>query len=325
MKKFYYLISAVIIIIIGVNAYYGYHIYNQQLNFHTEMLSNQSQICGWEIEQSGYEFENEINYIVFSSDIASFFEDQQGAELKIKKLELFYFKYQNLIKNIKIIDNNKKVYSLFKDKTNHFISDYYLSQRQKPLIDKEEVSANNDGTYTYVLPVFKDNKTVINILIKSDIDNYINSVFENYHLGNTLWQWLVSTNGEIISNNLTHDSISVNKLDKIINDISNGFNGSLLHEVSAGNTSNEYLSAYYPVRILTNDMGIVFSLETNIIISSIITTSIIVGASTTLVLILIILLFIFFIRKKNKEENKIRGSLSSMKEVLESFLLVLWF
>ena len=90
MKKIYYIISVVIVIILGVNAYYGYHIYNQQLSFHTDMLSNQSQICGWEIEQSGYEFENEINYIVFSSDIASFFDDTEGLELKVKKLELFY-------------------------------------------------------------------------------------------------------------------------------------------------------------------------------------------------------------------------------------------
>lgn len=318
MKKIYFLISTVIVIIIGVNAYYGFHIYNQQLSFHTDMLSNQSQICGWEIEQSGYEFENEINYIVFSSDIASFFEDQQGLELKVKKLELFYFKYQNLIKNIRIIDNNKNVYSLFKDKTNHFISDYYLSQKQQLLVDHEDVIANLDGTYTYVLPVFKDNKTVVNILVKSDIDKYINSIFDNYHLGNTLWQWLVSTDGQIISNNLTNDSISVEKLDKIIEDINNGFNGSILHKIALANTKNAYLSTYYPIRILTHDMGIVFSLETNIIISSIITNSIIVGSSTTLILILIILLFVFFIRKKNKEENKIRGSLSAMREVLES-------
>ena len=317
MKKIYYIISAVIVIILGVNAYYGYHIYNQQLSFHTDMLSNQSQICGWEIEQSGYEFENEINYVVFSSDIASFFDDQEGLELKIKKLELFYFKYQNLIKNIRIIDNNKNVYSLFKDQTNHFISDYYISQRQRKLVDKEEVTLNKDGTYTYVLPVFRENQTVINILVKSDIDNYINSVFENYHLGRTLWQWLVSTDGQIITNNLTRDTISVNKLDKITKDIKNGFKGSLLHTVSFENTKNGYLSAYYPIRILTNDMGIVFSLETNIIISSVITTSIMVGASTTFILILIIILFIIFIRKKNKEENKIRDSLSSMREILE--------
>lgn len=134
MKKFYYLVAFVISIILIVNAYYGYHIYNQQLKFHSDMLKSQSQICGWDIEQSGYEFENEINYIVFSSDMISFFDNPADRELKVKKLELFYFKYQNLIKSIQLIDNNRNVYSLFKDKTNHFISDYYLSQRQKSLL-----------------------------------------------------------------------------------------------------------------------------------------------------------------------------------------------
>src|SRR6056297_1950056 len=116
MKKFYYLVVAVIIIALGANAYYGYYIYKQQLDFHTDMLLNHTEICGWEIEQSGYDFENEINYIVFSSDLAHFFEDKYDADLKIKKLELFYFKYQKLIKNIKLIDTHKNVFSLFKDK-----------------------------------------------------------------------------------------------------------------------------------------------------------------------------------------------------------------
>lgn len=304
--------------ILSINVYYGYHIYNQQLNFHKEMLLNQSQICGWEIEQSGYEFENEINYIVFSTDIARFFEDPDNAEHKVKKLELFYFKYQNLIRNIKLTDNNKNVYSLFKDKTNHFISDYYVSQRQKPLVNKEMVTLNNDGTYTYILPVFKDNEPVVNILIKSDIDDYITSVFENYHLGNTLWQWLINMDGKIVSNNLSKDTISVNKIDKIAEDLENGFNGSVLHTVTAENSKKEYLSAYYPIRILTYDMGVVFSLETEIIISSVITTSLILGASTILILIIIIIFFILFIRKKNKEEGKLQDSISSMKEIIES-------
>ncbi len=318
MKKIYYLLSIVIIIILGVNAYFGYHIYKQQLNFHTDMLSNQAQICSWEIEQSGYEFENEINYIVFSSDIASFFENENDIEIKVKKLELFYFKYQNLIKNIRIIDNNKNVYSLFKDKTNHFISDYYISQRQRKLIDREDVILNNDGSYTYILPVFKDSKTVINILVKVDIDNYINSVFDNYHLGNTLWQWLVSTNGEIISNNITRDTLFVDEIDHITEDINNSYRGYILHNVSFENTNNKYLSVYYPIRILTKDMGIVFSLETKIIINTVVTNSIIVGTSTMLILILIIYLFIFYIRKRYKEEKKIKDSLVAMREILES-------
>jgi len=282
------------------------------------MLTNQAQICSWEVEQSGYEFENEINYIVFSSDIAGFFSDEKNLDLKIRKLELFYFKYQNLVKNIKIIDNNKNVYSLFKDKTNHFISDFYTSQRQTPLLDKEDVVLNNDDSYTYVLPVFKDNKTVVNILIKVNITQYIRSVFENYHLGTTLWQWLVDTDGKILTNNIVKDTISVSELPKIIPDINEGLKGSLLHTIKIQNSKNKYLSVYYPVRILTKDMGVVFSLETKIIIKSVITNSVIISASSFIVFIIIIIVFIIYMRRKNSETKSVNKNITALNQILES-------
>ncbi|MEA2106294.1 MAG: ATP-binding protein, partial [Bacteroidota bacterium] len=318
MKKFYYLVAVIIIIALGTNAYYGYHIYKQQLDFHSNMLINQTEICSWEIEQSGYEFENEINYIVFSSDLAHFFEEKEKADLKIKKLELFYFKYQKLIKNIKLIDNHKNVFSLFKDKTNHFISDYYISQKQTELKDREGITKNNDGTYTYLLPIFYENNTVLNILIKVDIDYYINSVFENYHIKETLWQGLIDMSGDIISNNLSRDTITIHKIDHIINELNNGFNGAVRQKITANNQTNEYLSTYYPIRILGNDLGILFSLETKIIIDSVIKNTIIVTFSTFFILILIILFFIIFIRRKNLAQNKIQQSEKAMKEMLES-------
>ncbi|MDK2978013.1 MAG: hypothetical protein PWP52_727 [Bacteroidales bacterium] len=318
MKKFYYLIAFIIIIALGTNAYYGYHIYKQQLDFHSNMLINQTEICGWEIEQSGNEFENEINYIVFSSDLAHFFEEKEKADLKIKKIELFYFKYQKLIKNIKLIDTHKNVFSLFKDKTNHFISDYYISQKQTELKDREGILKNNDGTYTYLLPVFDDNKTVLNILIKVDIDHYINSVFENYHIKETLWQGLIDMSGDLISNNLLRDTITIHKIDHIINELNNGFNGAVRQKITVNNQTNEYLTTYYPIRILGNDLGIIFSLETKIIIDSVIKNTFIVSFSTFFVLILIILFFIGFIRRKNLAQNKIQQSEKAMKEMLES-------
>ncbi|MFO7843499.1 MAG: response regulator [Bacteroidales bacterium] len=318
MKKFYYLVVVIIIIALGANAYYGYYIYKQQLDFHTDMLLNHTEICGWEIEQSGYDFENEINYIVFSSDLAHFFEDKEDADLKIKKLELFYFKYQKLIKNIKLIDNHKNVFSLFKDKANQFINDYYISQKQTTLKNREEIVKNNDGTYTYLLPVFYDDNTVLNILIKVDIDHYIQSVFENYHMKETLWQGLIDMNGDIITNNLSRDTITIHKLEPVIKELNNGYSGSIRQKVTADNQTNEYLTTYYPIRILANDLGIIFSLETKIIIDSIIKNSVIVSFSTIFILILIIVVFIVFIRRKNFEQNKIQQSEKAMKTMLES-------
>lgn len=169
-----------------------------------------------------------------------------------------------------------------------------------------------------MLPVFKDNLTTLNILIKVDIDTYINSIFENYHLGKTLWQWLVSTDGVIISNNLTKDSIQITQLEKITSDLQNGYQGSVLNSASYNDIKDNYLSAYYPIRILSNDYGIVFSLETKTIIDSVITNSILVSTSTILILILIIILFIFLIRKKNSEQSSIKQSENALRETLES-------
>ncbi|HAN18334.1 MAG: hypothetical protein A2X13_04455 [Bacteroidetes bacterium GWC2_33_15] len=318
MKRFYYLLMIVLLIIVLVNSYYYYYIYNQQVKFQTDMLDKQIQICGWEIEQSGYEFENEINYIVFSSDIANFFDSPEKTEMRVRKLELFYFKYQNLIRNIKIIDENKNVFSLFKDKTNHFISDYYISQKQKELLAKEDVSINADGSYNYTLPVFVNNKAVVNIVIKADIQDFIKNVFENYHLGNTLWQWSVNSNGEIFNQNLTRDSIQISKIEKIAVDIKNGYKGSVHNQVKFNGNKNDIISVYQPIRILNNDIGIVFSLETKIVLKSIISNAIIVGSLTILILLFIIIFFLIFIKRRFHEEKQIRKSESSLKEIMES-------
>jgi signal transduction histidine kinase/DNA-binding response OmpR family regulator len=318
MKKFYYLVIILIAIIVGINIYFYYRYYNQQVAFQTDILEKQIQICSWEMEHSGYEFENEINYIVFSTDIANFFDSEEKRELRIRKLELFYFKYQKLIKNIKIVDENKNVFSLFKDKTNHFITDYYVAQKQKDLNTIEEVSINQDGSYNYILPVFLNNKAVVNIVIKVDINEYMKQVYENYHLGNTIWQWTVDLDGNLFNYNLTRDSIQISNISKVVADINNGYKGSIKNEVIINGKRNDLISVYHPVRILSKDFGIVFSLETKIVIKSIIGNIIIIGASTIIALLLIISVFMYIISKMTTQENKVKKSESAFKEILES-------
>ena len=318
MKKFYTFLIAILVIIIGINSYYYYYFYNQQVAFHTDILEKQMDICIWEIEHSGYEFENEINYIVFSTDIANFFDSEAKKELRIRQLELFYFKYQNLIKNIKVIDNNKNVFSLFKDKTNHFITDYYLAQKQKELNDREEVSLNPDGSYNYILPVFFNNKTAANIIIKVDINEYMKKVFENYHLGSTVWQWTIDSGGKLYNNNLSQDSIFITQTDIIVNDIENGLKGSIKNQVISNGKRSELISVYHPLRILSHDFGVVFSLETKIVIGSIIRKIILVSVFTILVFLFILGILIYLIQKKHNKENQIRKSESAFKEILES-------
>lgn len=317
MKKARFLIVAAILLVIAVNVHYYYRIYKQQVAFHKEILMRQTQICGWEIEQTGYEFENEINYIVFSTELIEFFNNLDNQDDRIKKLELFYFKYQNLIQNINIIDNNKNVFSLFKDKSNQFLTDFYIAQRQKRLYQKETVLENEDGTYTYILPVFQENKAVLNILIKVDFMNYIQDVFANYHLGSTLWQWVVKRTGEVVDNNLISDSLYVSKLDVISQNLSIGDKGFIQHQINRNNEQVKAFSFYYPTRLLSKDFGIVFSLKSEVIISSIIRNAVLVGASTFLFLVFIIGMTFVMMRRKDREHDRLKQSEEALQMILE--------
>ncbi len=317
MKRARFLIIAAILLVIAVNVYYYYRIYKQQVAFHKEILMRQTQICGWEIEQTGYEFENEINYIVFSTELIEFFNELDNQDERIKKLELFYFKYQNLIQNINIIDDNRNVFSLFKDKSNQFLTDFYIAQRQKRLYQKETVLENEDGTYTYVLPVFGENKAELNILIKVNFLNYIHDVFANYHLGSTLWQWMVKSTGEIVSTNLAHDSLYVSKLDVISQNLSIGEKGFIQHHINLDDEEINAFSFYYPTRLLSKDFGIVFSLKSEVIISSIIRNAVLVGAATFLFLVFIIGLTFVMMRRKDREHDRLKQSEEALQMILE--------
>lgn len=317
MKRARFLIIAAILLVIAVNVYYYFRIYQQQVTFHKDILMRQTQICGWEIEQTGYEFENEINYIVFSTDLVRFFQNIEQQSARIKKLELFYFKYQNLVQNINIIDDNKNVFSLFKDKSNQFLTDFYIAQRQKRLYQKETILSNEDGSYTYILPIFQNNKAVLNILVKVDFINYIHDVFANYHLGNTLWQWTIKNTGEITSNNLTNDSLYVSKLDVITQHLSIGEKGFIQHDIRVNNQPMKAFSFFYPTRLLTKDLGIVFSLKSEVIISSIIRNAVLVGAATFLFLVFIIGLTFIMMRRKDREHNRLKQSEEALQMILE--------
>lgn len=115
MRKIYISISLVIITILVVNLYYYFDIYRQQTDFQKNFLINQTQICSYEIEKRADDFENELNYILFSEDFSRFFSDPAIRESGIQKLELLFANYSTLVNNILVYDNRQNVANLYKD------------------------------------------------------------------------------------------------------------------------------------------------------------------------------------------------------------------
>ncbi|GAH32786.1 unnamed protein product, partial [marine sediment metagenome] len=73
MRKIYFLISAVIVIILSLNVYYYFDIYDQQVDFQKSFLLKQTQLCEEEIEKVGSQFVSDLNRILFLDDITQFF------------------------------------------------------------------------------------------------------------------------------------------------------------------------------------------------------------------------------------------------------------
>ena len=139
MKKTFYIILISVFAFIILNTIFYLKIYKDQKDFQTELLSHQIRICGNTIEQYGLNFENEVNYILYSENINLLFTDPDIKERGLKNLDLFYSKYSALINNITVYGNQKNVYSLILDKKNNFVSDYYESQQQIPLLDRDKL------------------------------------------------------------------------------------------------------------------------------------------------------------------------------------------
>ena len=315
MKKINILIPLIIVIVIISNVYYYLNTYHLQVNFQKNFLLKQTQISGYEIEKTGQDFMSDLNFILFSENIQNFFTDPVAREEVSRKIEIFYTKYQNLISGISLYDDQRNAFTFYKDDKNKRISNIFITREQKQLATHEKIVKEN-GKYSYYLPVFSNNKVTANIVVTLDYNRFINTVFEKSHLGDIQWQWLLDEEGHLLFSNLETDSLRILEMEKIARDISNGFQGALLHKVYINGKETTVISAYYPTNFLGRDFGIVFSLQTDIILKTIIKNAIILASLTLLLIFLIIILFVLFIRRQREEEEKIKRLEENLRKIL---------
>ena len=138
MKKIYFSVFGIIAILVVISFYYYSQIFNQQVEFQQDFLLKQTQICGYEIEQTGFEFSSDLNKILFSEDISRFFESEEIKSRTIQDIELFYEKYKYLITGIEVYDNNCNVFYDYKGSKGGFIRDEYVAQAQKEIYSREK-------------------------------------------------------------------------------------------------------------------------------------------------------------------------------------------
>ena len=269
MNRTFLIILISIFLFIGINTIFYFTIFNQQLDFQTDLLARQTRLCGSTIEQGGMNFENELNAIPFADDFSELFTNTEIRERGAENLQKLYTRNSELINKITVFNNENNVYSLILDRKGYFVTDYYESQEQTILRERDELIFDQDKFFLSI-PDFDENGIVrSNIVVEINFTLYVNSIFEKYRLENTIWQWMVSDAGELIATAETNLNIPLNDLKRIGSDVIKGEESSMVHSIDVEGSPTRVVSVYYPIRLVKRDLGIIFSIKADLFLRSI--------------------------------------------------------
>jgi signal transduction histidine kinase/CheY-like chemotaxis protein len=316
MKKLYISLIIVTTGVIALNILFFYQSYLRQISYQRNILFQQAENAGNEIESVVAAFESDINKILFYDDIAEIFGSSDIKEGGMRKLKMFYTTYNHLIKNIYIYDKNRNVLNLFKDSKENFIIDYYIAQRQAVLEERDVVKLKNNN-YQFYLPVFKKNKVYGNIIVAVDFTRYMNSVLDKYYLENTMWQWIIDSSGNVLSTNIGSE-VKFTEIREITSNLKKDLKNFIKHAAYINNKKETLISVYHPVNILRQNFGIVFSLK-NSVIHDYILKKMFLSAGLSLVILFSSLFFLLqIIHRKSKTGQEIASEMKRLELIIDN-------
>jgi hypothetical protein len=298
MKKNYLIIVAAFLLLIGLNAYFIRNYYKTQISHQRNLLYQETEVCSNEIERVVQRFESDLNYILFSDDITNLFSKENSESLR--KLQLFYSTYNNLIKNIDIYDNNRNVFNLYRDTKKNFITDSYLAQRQRDLSVKEEILMQN-SEYQYVLPVYKDNQLFANTLVTINLKNYFLSELDKFYLEGYTWQWVFDLDNKEIFNSGHFKFTKIEKSDDIFQNLSKDLEGLTIQTISNDSLHYKLLTVYSPIKVIDRKFGVAMSIDYHKFMHQIFSDLMTVVLISFIIFILISLYFVLEIRNLKKK------------------------
>ncbi len=318
MNRTFFIILISIFLFVGINTVFYFTIFNQQLDFQTDLLARQTRLCGSTIEQGGLNFENELNAIPFADDFSSLFTNMEIRERGAENLQKLYTRNSELINKITVFDNENNVYSLILDKKGNFVTDYYESQEQTLLRERDELIFDQDK-FSLSIPDFDENGIVrSNIVVDINFTLYVNSIFEKYRLENTLWQWMVTGSGDLIATAETNLNIPANDLKRISDDVINGEESSMIHSIDIEGSPTRVVSVYYPIRLVKRDLVIIFSIKTDLFLRSIKTKFSIISLFSLALLALLLYIYFTVFRVKSETVRRKRVSEIALVKTLDS-------
>lgn len=315
MKNLKIILPLIFIVVLIGNSYFFIIAFNKQMNLQKDILSKQIDNISNLIEKLGLEFENDINYILYLDNVVKIFNYESNKEVLIK-LEIFYSKYPSLITNILIYDNKQDVFSLYKDKRDYFLTDIYISRKQVQLLSKEKTILSNTEQ-VFVMPVFKNNEVIGNIIINLDLKSFFKKQLEQNDIGELMWQFIIDENGKSIYSPNLYLKLDNKILNDILKRVNDNKKGDLVSELKNGKLNYKYLIAFDGFLFLKSKFIVLNSLKIGSIVQQFVRNGLWNIVLNISLLIVIVLYYFRMAKSGSDKEKKLRESEEAFKQIIE--------
>lgn len=317
MKKYTLYLILITIVVIVINIYFNFSIYRNQISLQRSILSGQTEASAGEIESALMNFENEVNSLLFSNDllnisITSDDVNQDG----LRSLEMLFRNHYELIRNISIYDLNKNVLNLSFNKKKRLLIDPFVTQHKNELVSKESVSKSGEN-YQYTFPVFKEGQLVSNVVFSLDLATYFKAKFDRYFHDDAFWQWVIDSDGNILFSN-TNLPVEINNIAALKDDVNHDRSGFIQHPIIFNHKSEQLFSAYAPLNIVNDNLGLVFSMRRSFVFDLILNKVIISGVFSTLIMFLFLLILLGKIGKNLSLKEKTNLEISTLQTIFDN-------
>lgn len=320
MKRLYLIILFSILAIVGINVFFFFKFKKSIIDYQKSLVAQQVQLCGSHIEKTISSYENDLTRILFSNfdRVPEIFNNGKDFKIVSSDLLSLYSKNRELISNISVYDNKNSYLGIYVKDNDELVIDSFPRQKTNELKEKD-IIIKQKGYYISYFPFFKDNILTGNVVIEINLEKYLNSIFSLFRLQGLQWQWLANSDNQVMMCNFP-DSIYINDLEKISKSIRSEEEFVLEHHYeNADGSERLIISAVYPLNVLNNDLGIVFTIEAGQLNTVFLKKNFMLIIGSMLVMICLLGLLVYQTKQESKKYDKRASELLSLKMIVEHF------
>ena len=335
MKKRYLILFIVLIVFVGFSIREYTSLQRLQRNDTADLIKKQIILCGKNIESDISNFEQSVKYEFANRELEYFFdpelqnldEDVYNKYIinDIKRIRRFYSQNQLLINKITIY--NQTTYRSFERNNNNYFTvtpPQYFPEKVE--LQQFPFFSHNDSIHTFTQPISNAKGEIIAVAyFEINLEDVFAYNFNKFYVGKNSWTWAIHNNQVIYhqySEPSSNKEFKTDILDLFNQKLKENLITSIEHNIFYNEKVNVY-SVFYPLMLMGDNFGIVFSANMDILYQKQNKANIHFFIYILLVLIVIVLLFSFIIKQMNLANTKLEKTDSILRKANEASEILL--